>query len=128
GRSLRGARVLSVAAVSLATGERRDLERLSAIAHAAGAFFFVDAAQALGVLRLDVAALRVDALASSSRKWLLGPPETGLLYVREGAEVALPPRGALAEPLLAGLAASSGWLLEVGPEKVELEALARSEE
>lgn len=127
-RAAKGARVLSFAVVSLATGERRDTERLAAIAKRAGALLVLDAAQALGVLRLDVGALGADALAACSRKWLLGPPETGVLYVREGAPFAPPPRGALAEPLLAGLAASSAWLLEVGIERIEREALARAAE
>jgi selenocysteine lyase/cysteine desulfurase len=121
--ALRGARVLTVAAVSLATGERRDLARLAELARKHGALFFVDAAQALGVLRLDPSALGIDGLASSSRKWLLGPPEVGILYRRSPAPES---PGALAGPLLAGLAASSGWLLEVGPERVEALALARA--
>ena len=119
-----GVRVLTVAAVSLATGERRDLARLGELARKHGALFFVDAAQALGVLRLDVNALGIDGLASSSRKWLMGPPEVGILH-RKSA----PPEdaGALPSPLLAGLGASTGWLLEVGPANIETLALARAQ-
>lgn len=124
----RGARVLSIAAVCLATGERRDLERIAAIARREGALLVVDGSQAAGVVALDPRALGVDALAACSRKWLLGPPETGILYVREGAAIALPPRGALAEPLLAGLAASAGWLLEVGLRSIEEAALAHAQD
>ncbi len=124
----KGARVLSVASVALATGERRDLVRLARIAKDAGALLVVDAAQSVGVLETDVRALGVDALAACSRKWLLGPPEAGILYVREGAPFAPRPQGALAGPLLAGLAASTGWLLEVGMRRVEEAALARAHE
>ncbi|MBI3723994.1 aminotransferase class V-fold PLP-dependent enzyme [bacterium] len=143
-RALPGARLLAIGAVSLATGERRDLARAGALAREAGAFFFVDAAQALGVLRLSARALGIDALAASSRKWLLGPPETGVLHVRRERQaelqVASPGAlslehpgdarrfegGALAAPLLAGLAASTGLLLEVGLERVEALALERA--
>jgi selenocysteine lyase/cysteine desulfurase len=41
-----------------------------------------DAAQTPGMLKIDVKSLGVDALASSSHKWLLAPKGTGLLYIR----------------------------------------------
>jgi cysteine desulfurase/selenocysteine lyase len=58
-----------------------------------GVLFLVDAAQSAGCLPIDVEALRVDFLAFSGHKGLLGPQGTGGLYVRQ-------PEGL--EPLLYG--------------------------
>jgi len=49
--------------------------------------FLVDAAQTAGVVPLDVEAMRVDLLAFSGHKGLMGPPGTGGLYVREGIDL-----------------------------------------
>ncbi len=137
-------RVVSLAAVALGTGERRDLRALGALAHAHGALFCVDAAQALGALTLDLAA--VDAVCASGRKWLLGPPEVGILALRPGLaeELVVPTAGGLSQdatgawrpgalrfeggalpgPLLAGLAASLELLAEVRAEVIERDVLA----
>lgn len=45
--------------------------------------YFIDAAQALGQLPIDVAAVGCDVLSGVCRKALRGPRGTGLLYVRE---------------------------------------------
>jgi isopenicillin-N epimerase len=49
-----------------------------------GIFTFVDGAQAVGQLCVDVKEIGCDAYATSLHKWLLAPPGNGLLYVREG--------------------------------------------
>ena len=76
-------RVLAVSWVGYMTGWRNDLVQLSAIAQRKGAFFFVDAIQALGMFPLDVRDVPVDALAADGHKWLLGPEGAGLFYLRK---------------------------------------------
>lgn len=54
------------------------------VARAAGVPYFVDAAQAIGQIPVDVAALGCDVLVAPGRKHLRGPRGTGLLYIRQG--------------------------------------------
>jgi cysteine desulfurase / selenocysteine lyase len=75
-------RVLAISWVGYMTGWRNDLAQLCEIAQRTGAFFFVDAIQALGMFPLDVRDVRIDALAADGHKWLLGPEGAGLFYLR----------------------------------------------
>ena len=61
------------------------IQPAAAVGHlvrAAGVPYFLDAAQAVGQLPVDVAALGCDVLTAPGRKHLRGPRGTGLLYVR----------------------------------------------
>ena len=75
-------RVLAVASVSFTPGFRADLASLGAACRARGVMLVVDAVQSCGVLRHDVAAERIDALATSTTKGLLGTHGQGFLHVR----------------------------------------------
>jgi cysteine desulfurase / selenocysteine lyase len=76
-------RVVTVSWVSYADGYRHDLAALAEVAHEAGALFFVDAIQGLGVFPVDVRGMGIDALYSGAGKWMLALHGTALLYVRE---------------------------------------------
>jgi cysteine desulfurase / selenocysteine lyase len=76
-------RVVTVSWVSYADGYRHDLAALAEVTHEAGALFFVDAIQGLGVFPIDVRALGVDALYTGAAKWMLALHGAGFLYVRE---------------------------------------------
>jgi cysteine desulfurase / selenocysteine lyase len=63
------------------TGRRHDLAALSAAAHAHGAALFVDAAQSVGVVPIDVVHDGVDILVTTAMKWLMGPPGVAFVYL-----------------------------------------------
>ncbi len=75
--------IVSVPNVHWTDGGLVDLEQVAARTHAAGARLVVDASQSLGVMPLDVAALRPDFVVSVGYKWLLGPFGRGYLWVAE---------------------------------------------
>jgi selenocysteine lyase/cysteine desulfurase len=55
---------------------------LCALARSRGALAFVDGAQAVGQIQVDVKALGCDAYVGSPHKWMMAPKGTGFLYVR----------------------------------------------
>lgn len=75
-------RVLAVPHVTSALGIVMPVKRLCALARERALLSFIDGAQAVGHLRVDVRDLGCDAYYSSPHKWLLAPPGSGLLYVR----------------------------------------------
>ena len=106
--------LVSVMMVNNETGVVQDVAGLAAAAHAAGALFHTDAAQAAGKLPVDVDAMRIDLLSLSGHK-LYGPKGVGALYVRRRPRVRLAPlfsgggqerglrSGTLPTPLVVGL-------------------------
>lgn len=118
------------------TGTLQPVEEIGPWCRRQGILFLVDAAQSAGLFAIDVASLGIDLLAVPGHKSLLGPPGTGLLYVREGITLqpliyggtggnshselppeAMPERleaGTLNTPGLAGLLAGIEFLLGEG--------------
>ncbi len=106
--------LVSVMAVNNETGVVQDIAALAALAHAAGALFHTDAAQAAGKIPLDVQAQGIDLLSISGHK-IYGPKGVGALYVRRRPRVRLAPlfsgggqerglrAGTLPTPLVVGL-------------------------
>ncbi len=83
-------RLVSVSAVSYKTGTRVPfLAELAGVAHRHGAYFCVDATQALG--RVPVPLDGVDFLVSSSYKWLLGTHGLGITYIAPALRERLEP-------------------------------------
>ncbi len=75
-------RVLSFSHVSNVSGVALPATELCALAHEYDAFAMIDGAQTFGALDLDLHAIGCDAYSGSAHKWLTGPKEAGLLYVR----------------------------------------------
>ncbi|MEM1198338.1 MAG: aminotransferase class V-fold PLP-dependent enzyme [Pseudomonadota bacterium] len=73
--------VVCLSQVEWGTGQLFDLKRFADAAHAHGAICVVDATQSAGQVPIDVIATGVDAVATSTYKWLCGPFGTGMMYV-----------------------------------------------
>jgi selenocysteine lyase/cysteine desulfurase len=76
-------RVLALTHVSNVSGLRLPVRELCEAAHRRGLFVHVDGAQTWGALHLNLRQLGCDSYAASAHKWLMGPKEVGLLYVRK---------------------------------------------
>ena len=79
-----GTRLVSVGHVAWTTGAVLPIRRIAELAHARGALFAVDGAQAIGAIPVDVAELGTDFYAMPAQKWLLGPEGMAALHVGPG--------------------------------------------
>jgi len=84
-------RIVSISAVQFASGFRSRLERIGEAARAVDALFVVDIIQAFGAMPLDLDALKIDAAAGASHKWLCAPEGCGILYLSERARTRIEP-------------------------------------
>ncbi len=76
-------RLISVAHALTTTGTILPIRQLAQLARDRHVWLFVDGAQTAGMMPVDLHDLGCDAYATSGHKWLMGPKETGLLYVRK---------------------------------------------
>jgi cysteine desulfurase len=97
--------LVSIAFANHEIGTIQDIETISKLVHASGAFFHTDAVQAFGKILIDVNRYGIDLLTLSAHK-IHGPKGVGALYVRRKN-----PRIEL-EPLFWG--ANQEWGLRAG--------------
>jgi cysteine desulfurase/selenocysteine lyase len=83
-------KMVSVVYVSNALGTINPVKEMTKDAHAVGAKIFVDAAQAIAHLKVDVQDLDVDFLGFSGHK-MFGPTGIGVLYGKEELLLSMPP-------------------------------------
>jgi len=127
--------VVSVMAVNNEIGVIQPVAEVAAICREKGAYFHCDAAQAVGKLPFDVAALGIDLLSISGHKFY-GPKGIGALYVRRRPRVRLEPlidgggqerglrSGTLPTPLCVGLGAAAAIAAaEMASESARISAL-----
>jgi isopenicillin-N epimerase len=84
-------KVLLLSHVVTITGMRMPLAEVAKITRDKGILFIVDGAQAPGMLAIDVKQLGADVYATSGHKWLLGPKETGIVYINKDIQGRISP-------------------------------------
>lgn len=75
-------RVVQVSHVTAPTGIVMPVDAIGRLCRERGLWFHIDGAQSAGMLPVALGALRCDSYATSGHKWLGGPLETGILFVR----------------------------------------------
>jgi cysteine desulfurase/selenocysteine lyase len=83
-------KLVSVVYISNALGTINPIKEMAKLAHERGAKIFVDAAQAMNHLKVDVQDLDVDFLAFSGHK-MFGPTGVGVLYGKKDLLNQMPP-------------------------------------
>jgi cysteine desulfurase/selenocysteine lyase len=117
-RTLEGAKVLAITAMSNVLGTINPLPTIAEAAHRAGAVVVVDGAQSVPHLVTDVTALGADFLAFSAHK-MQGPTGIGVLWARAELLDAMPPflggGGMILDVSLTGFGpAEPPWRFEAG--------------
>jgi isopenicillin-N epimerase len=75
-------RVLAVTHVTNVTGLRFPAKEIAEIGRRRGIWVHVDGAQTFASLEIDLKDIGCDSYSASTHKWLMGPLEAGVLYVR----------------------------------------------
>jgi len=78
-------KAIVLSSVLWSSGQRLDLEAISAMAAASGAALVLDVIHQLGALPLDVRVVAADAVVCGGHKWLNAPFGCGILYVRKSS-------------------------------------------
>ena len=99
-------KMLMLSHVNTITGLLMPFAEIAKITKPKGLYLIADGAQAPGLTKVDVKALGVDAYSASGHKWLMGPKETGFLYVSKNIQDKIQPVFTLSGPT--AYSASSG--------------------
>lgn len=86
-------RVVQVSHITCTTGLVLPVAPIASALRPRGIWLHVDGAQAAGMIPLNLHALGCDSYAFSGHKWLGGPHETGVLFIRRDRLEAVAPTG-----------------------------------
>ncbi|MGI9599422.1 MAG: aminotransferase class V-fold PLP-dependent enzyme [Acidimicrobiales bacterium] len=75
-------KLVCLTSIAMTNGLVNPTTEVGALVKAAGAYFLVDACQAVGQIPVDVEAFDCDFLSFTGRKFVRGPRGSGMLYVR----------------------------------------------
>jgi selenocysteine lyase/cysteine desulfurase len=129
-------KMLLLSHVNTVTGMIMPFAEIARITQPKGIFLVADGAQAPGITRVDVKALGVDTYAASGHKWLMGPKETGFLYINKrvqdkvkpvfihsGNEVYSASSGTRNVSSIIGLGLAIDFIRSIGLEKIQQRTL-----
>jgi len=142
-------RVLAFSDVSNSSGMRLPAPELCRLGRERGIHVHIDGAQTMGAMRLSMRQLGAGSYTASTQKWLMGPREGGVLFVRKdliptvqpsvisrgfsdpadpgpGSARKLDMLGQRNEGVMAGFAAAIGFVERIGIDRIQarVEALA----
>jgi selenocysteine lyase/cysteine desulfurase len=133
-------RVLAFTHLTNTVGDLFPAAELCRMARERGVLSLVDGAQSFGLMDVDLSAMQPDFYSGSAHKWLCGPKEVGLLYVRRAVQDRLWPTvvslyegvsgvakthegfGQRDEPAIAGFAEAVRFQARVGRARIEARA------
>jgi selenocysteine lyase/cysteine desulfurase len=75
-------RVIAITHVTSTTGIQYPAREIAALARKRGIYMHLDGAQTFGALDVNLSEIGCDSYAASAHKWLMGPLEAGILWVR----------------------------------------------
>lgn len=75
-------RVLALTHVTNVTGLKFPAKEIAELARRRGIWVHLDGAQSFGAMHVDLKEIGCDSYSASTHKWLMGPLEAGILYVR----------------------------------------------
>jgi selenocysteine lyase/cysteine desulfurase len=75
-------RVIAITHLTSTTGILYPAREIAALARKRGIYMHLDGAQTFGALDVNLQQIGCDSYSTSAHKWLMGPLEAGLLYVR----------------------------------------------
>ena len=129
-------KVVMLSHVNTVTGMLMPLAEIAKITPPKGVYLIADGAQAPGLTKVDVKALGVDAYSASGHKWLMGPKETGFLYLSKNFQDKVKPvftssgfatytasSGTRNVATILGLGVALDWQTSIGLDKVEQRCL-----
>ena len=122
--------------VNTVTGLLMPFAEVARLTKPKGIYLVADGAQAPGLTKVNVKALEVDAYAASGHKWLMGPKETGFLYLNKKSKDKIHPvftssgfaaysksSGTRNVATIIGLGVAIDWHTAIGMEKIERRCL-----
>lgn len=74
-------KAVSISHVTCTTGMELPVQDMVQFCREKGIYSVIDGAQAVGVVNVDLSAIRPDFYACAAHKWLFGPKGIGLLYI-----------------------------------------------
>ncbi len=75
-------RVIAITHVTNVHGLKFPAKEIAALGHRRGIWVHLDGAQSFGAMDVDLKDIGCDSYSASTHKWLMGPLEAGILYVR----------------------------------------------